>query len=103
MVMCAAAPVKTARGDGQVHPRIGCAWATAQHNVPGDQMTTPHTHPWHDDDAFWDAMHPVFFRWRHWHAAPDEVEALIHLLDLKPGILYGCDGIVRYAPPFGLD
>jgi putative acetyltransferase len=34
--------------------------------------------------------------------APFEGEAFM-ALDLRPGILDGCDGMVRYAPPFGLD
>jgi putative acetyltransferase len=34
--------------------------------------------------------------------APFEGPAFM-AIDLKPGILEGCDGLVRYAPPFGLD
>ena len=34
--------------------------------------------------------------------APFEGEAFM-ALDLRSGILDGCDGMVRYAPPFGLD
>ena len=41
--------------------------------------------PWHEDDAFWRAMVPLFFTEEHWAAAPAEAGAALELLGAKAG------------------
>jgi 2-polyprenyl-3-methyl-5-hydroxy-6-metoxy-1,4-benzoquinol methylase len=37
---------------------------------------------WHEDDAFWAAMHPVFFTDQHWQDARSQTASIVRLLDL---------------------
>jgi SAM-dependent methyltransferase len=41
--------------------------------------------PWHEDDEFWRAMHPLFFGEEQWEAAPREAGAAVALLGLGRG------------------
>ena len=55
--------------------------------------------PWHEQDEFWEAFEPILFAQRHWSAVPVEVEAIISLLQLHPGmsILDLCCGPGRHS------
>jgi len=55
--------------------------------------------PWHDQDAFWETAAPIIFTEQRWSNAPAEVEKVISLLDIKPGIHIldlGC-GVGRHS------
>lgn len=54
---------------------------------------------WHEDDAFWEAFAPMMFTEERWAAAPDEVDAILRLVNLTPGATIldlGC-GVGRHA------
>jgi SAM-dependent methyltransferase len=55
---------------------------------------------WHEDDEYWRTWTWVMFSPRHLAAAPEEVDRVIALLNLKPGahILDLCCGIGRHSP-----
>lgn len=55
--------------------------------------------PWHEDDVFWETCAPILFSEQRWSKAPEEVEKLISLLDIKPGIhiLDLCCGVGRHS------
>jgi len=42
--------------------------------------------PWHESEEFWARTAPFQFSARRWAAAPEEVEGVISLLELKPGM-----------------
>lgn len=41
--------------------------------------------PWHDDDAFWEALTPFLFNERRQQSAPAEVDSALALLGIGPG------------------
>jgi SAM-dependent methyltransferase len=55
--------------------------------------------PWHDDDALWQELAPVFFTARRRAAAPVEVEQLLRLVGARAGtrVLDLCCGPGRHA------
>jgi SAM-dependent methyltransferase len=55
--------------------------------------------PWHEQEKFWDATEAILFRGRRVDEAVGEVDNIVALLDLKPGmqILDLCCGIGRHA------
>lgn len=55
--------------------------------------------PWHEQDDFWESFAPVLFAQRRWSDAAAEVENLISLLGLQPGltVLDLCCGVGRYS------
>ena len=55
--------------------------------------------PWHEQDAFWETVEPILFTQRRWSDASAEVEKIISLLGLQPGmsVLDLCCGVGRYA------
>jgi len=55
--------------------------------------------PWHELDEFWEAFGPTLFAQEHWSAAPIEVNGIISLLQLQPGmsILDLCCGPGRHS------
>ena len=59
----------------------------------------PDSKPWHEDDDYWRTWTWVMFSPRRLAAAPEEVELVVALLDLKPGasILDLCCGIGRHS------
>jgi SAM-dependent methyltransferase len=59
----------------------------------------PDEKPWYDDDQLWAALEPVMFGKDTVAEAPDEVDKIISLLNLEPGmnILDLCCGIGRHA------
>lgn len=58
--------------------------------------------PWHEQDAFWEIMGPVLFTERRWEHAPQEVEAIVSLLQLPEGarVLDLCCGLGRHTVEF---
>lgn len=57
---------------------------------------------WFEDNEFWEIAYPFMFGEERWTAAPQEVQKLIHLLDLEPGMAIldlGC-GPGRHAVEF---
>jgi len=55
--------------------------------------------PWHEQDAFWETTAPIIFTKQRWANTPAEVENVISLLDIKPGIHIldlGC-GVGRHS------
>ena len=58
--------------------------------------------PWHEQDDFWEAFEPTLFGQRQWSAAPIEVDGIISLLQLQPGvcILDLCCGPGRHSLEF---
>jgi SAM-dependent methyltransferase len=46
----------------------------------------PQTVPWHEDDAFWESWEPAMFSRRRWEVTPAEVDSIISLLNIRPGI-----------------
>ena len=55
--------------------------------------------PWHEDDAFWETWGPIMFSEKRLADAPEEVERIVSLLNLKPEIHIldlGC-GIDRHS------
>lgn len=55
---------------------------------------------WHEEDAFWETM--PLFGVKQWEAASDEVEAIVHLLEIEPPaeILDLCCGVGRHSLEF---
>lgn len=55
--------------------------------------------PWHEEDRFWEAVTPILFGKRRWEEAPKEVESMITLLGLEPGmkVLDLCCGVGRHS------
>ena len=55
--------------------------------------------PWHEQDAFWEAVAPVLFVQRRWSDAPAEVAQVVSLLGIEPGahILDLCCGVGRHS------
>jgi SAM-dependent methyltransferase len=58
--------------------------------------------PWHEQDVFWETVEPVLFAQRRWSDAPAEVEKIISLLGLQPGmtVLDLCCGVGRHSLEF---
>src|SRR5881628_13799 len=58
--------------------------------------------PWHEQDEFWEAFGPTLFSERHWSTAPVEVDGIISLLRLQPGmsIVDLCCGPGRHSLEF---
>lgn len=58
--------------------------------------------PWHEDDEFWKAVEPVLFNAQAVERAPEEIDRIINLLELKPPLNIldlGC-GVGRHALEF---
>jgi SAM-dependent methyltransferase len=55
--------------------------------------------PWHEQDAFWEAMRPLLFTESHWDEAPAQIEQALTLLNVLPGakILDLCCGTGRHS------
>ncbi len=58
--------------------------------------------PWYERDAFWEIIEPIMFPQRRWSDAPAEVDKVITLLGLQPGmtVLDLCCGVGRHALEF---
>jgi len=58
-----------------------------------------HKKPWYENSDFWRTAGPVLFRKGRWEMAPEEVEHIISLLQIKPGakVLDLCCGVGRHS------
>jgi 2-polyprenyl-3-methyl-5-hydroxy-6-metoxy-1,4-benzoquinol methylase len=59
----------------------------------------PQAVPWHEDNAFWETWGPVMFSRQRWEITPAEVDGIISLLNIQPGISVldlGC-GVGRHS------
>lgn len=58
--------------------------------------------PWYEQDTFWEIVEPIMFPKRRWSDAPAEVDKVIALLGLQPGmaVLDLCCGVGRHALEF---
>ncbi|UCB43739.1 MAG: class I SAM-dependent methyltransferase [Dehalococcoidales bacterium] len=59
----------------------------------------PQTIPWHEDDTLWETWGPVMFSRQRWEGTPAEVDDIISLLDIRPGMRVldlGC-GVGRHS------
>ena len=86
-----AAPLTPSLGGGLIHPPRG------GFILAGERMEE--TKPWHEQEDFWKTVAPILFSWRRWLNAPAEVEQIISLLKLQPGvyILDLCCGVGRHS------
>jgi SAM-dependent methyltransferase len=57
------------------------------------------TEPWHEQDAFWETVAPILFSQRRRSNAPVEVDQVVSLLGLEPGmhVLDLCCGVGRHS------
>ncbi|HEY33131.1 MAG TPA: methyltransferase domain-containing protein [Dehalococcoidia bacterium] len=46
----------------------------------------PQSIPWHEDDTFWETFEEAMFSRRRWEVTPVEVDSIISLLNIQPGI-----------------
>lgn len=46
----------------------------------------PQTVPWHEDDTFWETFEEMMFSHRRWEVTPVEVDSIVSLLNIQPGI-----------------
>jgi len=59
----------------------------------------PRTIPWHEDDTFWETWDEVMFSRQRWEGTPAEVDGIISLLNIQPGMRVldlGC-GVGRHS------
>jgi SAM-dependent methyltransferase len=62
----------------------------------------PDINPWYEEDSFWEIVEPLMFAQQRWSDAPAEVDKVIVLLGLQPGmsVLDLCCGVGRHALEF---
>jgi SAM-dependent methyltransferase len=62
----------------------------------------PDITPWYEQDSFWEIVEPFMFAQQLWSDAPAEVDKVIALLGLQPGmsVLDLCCGVGRHALEF---
>lgn len=65
----------------------------------GSIMQKTKEKPWHEQDDFWGTFGPVIFNKKVILAAPQEVEQLVRLLNLQPGLMICdlCCGVGRHS------
>lgn len=59
----------------------------------------PQAIPWHEDDAFWETWESAMFSHRRWEVTPVEVDGIVSLLNIQPGlrVLDLCCGPGRHS------